>query len=137
MNELRDQLIRHEGLRLKVYKDSLGIETIGVGRNIQDVGLSKEEALYLLDNDIATANKALLAAFPWVTGLDSVRQDALTNMTFNMGIGRLRNFAMMMSAMQRGDFEEAAKQALDSKWAVQVGRRANELAEQIRTGAYQ
>ena len=133
---LKEQLVRHEGLRLKPYRDSVGLLTIGVGRNLDDVGISESEALVLLDHDIDRARADLARAFPWTQNLDPVRRDALTNMCFNIGIGRLRGFAKMLAALQAGNWVEAAEQALDSKWAVQVGSRSHELAKQFITGAY-
>ena len=133
---LTDQLIRHEGMMLKPYRDSLGILTIGVGRNLDDVGITREEALAMLDHDIELARADLVRVFPWTQDLDPVRLDALTNMCFNMGIGRLRGFARMLLALQEKNWTEAAIQALDSKWAVQVGSRSKELAQQFITGQY-
>lgn len=131
---LRDQIVRHEGLRLKPYKDSVGILTIGVGRNLEDVGISESEAMLMLEADIQRATAELVRAFPWVASLDDARRNAMINMSFNLGIGRLRGFAKMLDAMKAGDWEQAANHALDSKWATQVGRRSQELADQIRTG---
>lgn len=133
---LREQLIKHEGVRLKPYKDSLGILTIGCGRNLDDVGISYDEALVLLDHDIDNARAGLAKAFPWTNDLDPVRRDALTNMAFNMGIGRLRGFMKMLDALKIGDWQEASSNALESRWAVQVGNRARELAKQLLTGEY-
>ena len=133
---LVDQLIRHEGLMLKPYRDSMGILTIGVGRNLDDVGITRDEAIMMLNHDIDTARADLARVFPWTQNLDPVRLDALTNMVFNLGIGRLRGFARMLLALQAGDWNEAAQQALDSKWAVQVGNRSKELAQQFITGKY-
>ena len=133
---LTDQLIRHEGLMLKPYRDSMGILTIGVGRNLDDVGITRDEAIMMLNHDIDNARADLARVFPWTQNLDPVRLDALTNMCFNLGIGRLRGFARMLLALQAGDWTEAAQQALDSKWAVQVGNRSHELAQQFITGKY-
>lgn len=130
---LRDQLIRHEGLRLKPYRDSVGKLTIGVGRNLDDSGISEAEALHLLDNDIA-AVKATGMRHDWFRKLDPVRKDAILNMAFNMGWPRLLGFRQMIAALERMDYEEAAREALASKWADQVGNRAREVSEQLRTG---
>lgn len=133
---LKEQLVRHEALKLMPYRDSVGKLTIGVGRNLDDVGISKDEALVLLDHDIDRARADLARALPWTNDLDPVRRDALTNMVFNMGIGRVRLFDKMLAALKAGDWIEAAQQALDSKWAAQVGSRSHELARQFITGAY-
>lgn len=133
--ELEKLLIKHEGLELKPYKDSLGIETIGVGRNLQDRGISKEEALFLLRNDIDICIREMYQ-FDWFYNLNKARQDALIDMCFNLGISRLKGFKNMLQALSEGNFEEAAKHALDSKWAEQVKGRAVEVAEMIRSGTY-
>lgn len=132
---LKEQLIKHEGLRLKPYRDTVGKLTVGVGRNLDDVGISQEEALYLLDHDISKATAALLQALPWVKDLDEARRDVLINMTFNMGISTLLTFKNTLSLIQSKRYEEAAKNMLLSKWAMQVGSRAVELARIMEEGA--
>lgn len=134
---LIDQLIRDEGLRLKPYKDTVGKLTIGVGRNLSDVGISEAEAMVLLSNDVQEATKSLEQAFPWTVVLDDVRLAALLNMTFNMGVGGLSGFRQFMAAMQQGNWTEAKTQMLDSIWAEQVGSRAQRLAIQVETGIWQ
>lgn len=133
---LKDQLVRHEGLRAFPYRDAVEKLTIGVGRNLDDVGISRDEALYLLDNDISKARQNVLNAFPWASDIDGVRQDVLVNMCFNMGLGRLRGFMKMLDALRINDWQRAAREMLDSHWAQQVGDRAKELAQQMITGAY-
>lgn len=133
---LEDQLLRDEGLRLKPYKDSVGKTTIGIGRNLDDVGISHGEALMLLANDIESASAALRTQLPWTINLDEVRRAALVNAAFNMGIGGLLAFRHALASLQSGDYETAANQMLESLWAKQVGPRAVRIAEQIRTGQW-
>lgn len=133
---LLDQLLRHEGYRQHPYKDSVGILTIGIGRNLEDVGISEDEAKYLLRNDVREARDMCRSSFPWFSDLDKVRQDAIVNMCFNLGITRLKGFKNMLSAMEAKDYNEAAHEALDSKWAFQVGKRAQDIAHMIREGLY-
>lgn len=137
MNELADMITRHEGVRLKPYRDTVGKLTIGVGRNLDDVGITGYEAAYLLENDIAKARSELRRAFHWFSNLTCQRQDALTDMCFNVGLPRLQGFKKMVAAMEKQDYETAAVEMLDSKWAEQVGARATELAEIIKSGQYQ
>ncbi|SDV49062.1 glycoside hydrolase family protein [Chitinasiproducens palmae] len=136
---LQAELKRDEGVRLKPYKDSLGKLSIGVGRNLDDVGLSSDEVAFLLTNDIARTETALDRHLPWWRTLDAVRQRVVVNMAFNMGAdapGRgLLSFANTIAAIQRGDYSAAAMGMLDSKWASQVGSRAERLANLMRTGA--
>jgi lysozyme len=144
---LIDMLIRHEGLRLKVYDDANGSPlipgytlkghaTIGVGRNVEHVGITKEEALDLLMNDIRRCEKEAVAAFPWYIDLDSTRKDVIISMVFNLGLTRLMGFRKMIKAMEDKNYEEAADQMLDSVWAEQVGKRAEELSRMMRLGKY-
>ena len=131
---LVDQLIRHEGMELKVYKDSLGIETIGIGRNLVDRGVTEEEARYLCNNDIEIVEHELLRNFPFVADLDDVRLRVILDMAFNLGISRLRNFKKMWEALEGADYETAAIEMMDSKWARQVKTRAYTLARMMETG---
>lgn len=141
ISSLIEQLVRDEGLRLKPYPDSAGKITIGVGRNLDDVGISREEALSLLANDVQNARNQVEQHLPWSGGLDDVRHDALVNMAFNMGIGRLLGFSKFLTALQAaiqsGGYKVASAQMLDSAWARQVGDRAQRLALQIESGFWQ
>lgn len=134
LQEMKAQLVRHEGLRLKVYNDSIGIPTIGVGRNLQDVGISENEAMMLLDNDLINVFEDLDRSCPWWRQMSTYRQMALADMAFNMGINRLLGFKKTLAAMQEGRYEDAAVEMLDSKWAKQVGKRAGTLAEMMKEG---
>ena len=134
-NRFIKQMRFHEGVRNKVYKDHLGIETIGVGRNLVDRGLSDEEVDYLLTNDITIVENELDNGLSWWRDLDEVRQRAFADLAFNMGLPRLHGFFKMLDALQRRDYHAAADELLDSKYAKQVGERSNRVAEMIRTGA--
>ena len=134
MEKMIDELVDHEGLELYPYEDSLGITTIGVGRNLEERGISEDEAFYLLGNDIEIIWDELIEKHPIVEDLDDQRQMIMLNMAFNMGVPRLGKFKKMWAAIESGDMEEASKQALDSRWANQVGRRADELAERLISG---
>ena len=137
MNKLQRLLIKHEALRLKPYEDVLTEDiTIGVGRNLDSLGITEEEALYLLNNDIERCDKELLYNFKWYPDLCRVRQDAMINLCFNLGITRLKTFKKALAAMKEGDYNLAADEFLDSKWADQVGYRALEVSDMIRTGRY-
>jgi len=150
-----EELIKHEGLKLQVYKDTLGIDTIGIGRNLEDRGISKEEldvldiptidhiyeygiteadAVYLATNDVQIVEEELLQAHPCVDRLDSVRQLILMDMAFNMGVPRLCKFKKMWNAIHEEDYPTAAKEMLDSRWANQVKSRATKLAHAMHTG---
>ena len=135
MEDLASMLIRHEGLKLKMYKDSLGIATIGVGHNLQDKPITREAALFILNDDIRDVNHDLSSNFPWVAQLDGNRQIVLANMCFNLGLERFKAFKNTLRMVESGDYTGASKNMLDSKWASQVGKRATELAEIMKKGA--
>ena len=138
MNKLIKQLRRHEGVRTHAYLCSENKITVGVGRNLDEnggIGLSNDEIDYLLKNDIERCRYEL-DALSWFSDLDSVRQDALVNLCFNLGMTRLLGFRKAMAAMAIGDYSTAADEFMDSKWATQVGSRADEVTEMIRTGRY-
>lgn len=131
---LVSQLIVDEGLKLKPYTDSVGKLTIGVGRNLNDTGISESEARQLLANDIERTAKSLDTAFPFWRTLSENRQEVIANMAFNMGTARLLDFKNMIHALQASDYLGAAREMLNSEWARQVKGRATRLAETMRNG---
>lgn len=133
MNKLRAMLIEHEGLRLKPYRDSVGKITIGVGRNLDNVGISVAEAMLLLSNDIDHATQEA-SEYSWFKSLSTNRQDVVICMIFNLGRDGFDKFQKMIKAMINGSFDKAADEMLDSKWAEQVGKRAYDLAQMMRNG---
>jgi lysozyme len=133
-DRLRRQLRLHEGLRLDPYRCTAGKLSIGIGRNLDDVGISMAEAFVMLDADIARAERDLDRRLPWWRELDEVRQRVLVDMCFNLGVGGLLTFKNTLAAIHEGDFARAARGMLASRWASQVGRRADRLAEMMRSG---
>ena len=156
MTELLDQLVLHEGLELLPYKDTLNIDTIGIGRNLEHRGLSeeelahigkdisdicewgitKEQAYYLAENDIKIVEEEVCKAHPCVIELDEIRQRVIIDMAFNMGVPRLNKFVKMWKAIDEENFAEAKIQMLDSRWANQVGNRAVRLSNAMETGEW-
>ena len=131
---LKGMLIKHEGLRLFPYLCPAGKLTVGVGRNLTDTGISIDEAMDLLENDISRVTRELEDNFPWFMVLNKARREALVDMCFNLGLSRFRKFSKMIEALQRDDFAIAAKEMLSSRWAQQVGKRAAELARIMLEG---
>jgi lysozyme len=152
---LIQKLIYHEGLVLQVYQDTLGIDTIGIGRNLEDRGITDEEledmgianidhvyefgiteadAILLAENDVEIVEDELLRAHPCVDRLDAVRQLILIDMAFNMGVPRLKKFKKMWAAIHDEDFTTASKEMLDSRWANQVKSRSTKLAHAMYSG---
>jgi len=136
LQRLKAVLIRHEGLKLKPYKDTVGKLTIGVGRNLDDRGITEDEALYMLDNDIRILEEELDRVLPWWRELDDVRQEVLLNMAFNLGVPKLLRFENFLRALREGNYAQASEEMLNSLWRQQVGRRAKELAIAMRNGDY-
>lgn len=131
--KLRTQLIKHEGLKLKPYTDTVGKLTIGVGHNLTDNGLTMMQCMFILDDDVKDTIEFLSHNCPWWGGLDEVRQRAILDLAFNLKT-RLLGFKKMIAAIQAKDWGAAAKELLDSDFAKQTGIRASNLAAQILTG---
>ena len=136
MSNLIAQLKRHESLELKPYKCTSGKLTIGVGRNLEDIGITEQEAELLLLNDIGRVKQELVND-QWYMNLDPVRKAVIENMSFNLGYPTLKKFQNMIAHISEGNFELASKEMLNSRWSKQVGQRSIELAEQMRTGQWQ
>jgi len=135
-----DQIKQDEGLVLEAYQDHLGYWTIGYGRLIdkrKGGGISEEEALYLLKNDVNARLPVLANAIPFFNKLDDARKAVLLNMSFQLGISGLLKFKSTLAFIEAGDYENAAANMLKSLWAKQTPNRANRLAEQMRTGKWQ
>lgn len=154
--DLIKQLAHHEGVVLKVYKDSLGIDTIGIGRNLAHRGIevielthmqktmsevftngiTREDAYFLANRDIEIVEGELLHTRAVVKDLDAVRQRVLVDMGFNMGIPRLNRFFRMWGAINEQEYKSAAEEMQDSLWAGQVKSRANTLSYAMEHGEF-
>ena len=137
MDRLTEQIIKHEGLRLRMYKDNATPPrwTIGYGHNIEDNGISKKAADLILADDLAAARHDC-TRLSWFEDLDENRQLVIINMVFNMGLPTFKQFKRTIHFLDMGMFPEASEEMLDSKWADQVGTRADELSEIMRTGEW-
>jgi lysozyme len=139
MSKLTEMLRRHEGVETHAYKCTSGKITVGVGRNIDPdggLGLSDDEIDVLLENDIDRSIKELGAAFNWFSDLNEARRDAMIDLAFNMGLTRLNGFKKALAAMAEANYDTAAAEFMDSKWASQVKDRAIEICAMIKTGNY-
>ncbi|TDO97442.1 glycoside hydrolase family protein [Marinomonas balearica] len=125
----------HEGLALKPYLCPEGKLTIGYGRNIEDNGVSAKEAAILLSSDIESTLEQLgcLACF---RSLNLARKVVLVDMCFNLGYPRFTLFKRMIAALNQQNYELAALEMMDSKWAQQVGKRAQRLSKIMKTGQF-
>lgn len=137
----RSSIIEHEDLRMLVYDDAtgkpvvpgytmIGHPTIGYGRALDIDGISKQEAGYLLDNNLA-ARFDWLERLPWFTPLDDVRQAVIADLSYNVGLVGLLNFTKMIAAIRRQDYVTAGREIIDSKLSP---RRARDLARVMTTG---
>ena len=133
IHTLEDQLILHEGLKLRMYQCPAEYWTIGVGRNLETKGLSRDEALYLLRNDIREITEQL-ERLGWYRALDPIRQKVIIDMAFNLGLSGLLSFKHMIQALNCYDYNTAADEMVDSLWYRQVGKRAERLVKMMRTG---
>ena len=136
---LIDSIKRHEGFSSTVYRCTSGVLTIGWGRALEEpgTGITEEEAEMLLENDLKRFEEFTKDVLrdTWHV-LDQVRREAMIEMCFNMGPGNLAKFRLMLACLAQEDFEGAADQAIASRWADQVGKRADRIAERIRSGEY-
>ena len=132
IGKLKAQLIRHEGFRNTAYLCTAGKLTLGYGRNIDDKGISKKEAMYLLNEDIKSCHTGLISIFKdqFEAFPDDIQQ-VLTNMRFQLGQKGFRSFKKMIFAFQYNDFPEAVKQMKDSAWYSQTPNRAKELIKMV------
>lgn len=125
--------VRNEQGRHVAYVCPAGKLTIGIGRNIEQLGLSDEEAEYLFQNDLMRSEKELVTKFPWTTTLSPVRREVLVAMVFQLGLSRFSGFVNMLRYAELGSFDSAADEMLDSKWARQVPARARYLSVVFRS----
>ena len=138
---LTAELRRDEGVRYSPYKDTKGIDTVGVGHNLRarpipdaTYPLTDAQVNQMLADDLAEVFAGLDARLPWWDGLTVARQRVLANMAFNLGVDGLLAFKNTLQAIQRGHYELAKVNMLKSRWAAQVGARAKRLADMIVSG---
>jgi lysozyme len=128
-------LTLHEGYKEKLYIDTVGVPTVGIGFNL-DHPVPKPVIDLWFELLIAQHEKELVTALPWLNQLDEVRYAVLLNMAYNLGVPGLLKFKQTLTAVKRGDYDQAASLMLQSKWAMQVGKRAVTLSNMMRLGKY-
>ena len=131
-----DMLKLHEGCELNPYTCTSNRLSIGYGRNIEDRGITLAEANYLLKNDIVYFGKQLWETYAWYRDLDEIRQAVCIDMAFNLGMGGFSQFKKMHAAMAIADYDKAANEMLNSRWANQVGFRSTRLAATMTSGVW-
>lgn len=132
--KLAAQLEVDEGKRKRIYVDTVGKVSGGIGRNLTDRGFRDDEIALMLKNDVDEVEAQLDKQLPWWRQMNDARQNVLANMCFNMGIETLKTFVNTLEFMRAGRYDAAAGCMLNSKWANQVGARAVRLAQVMRTG---
>ena len=131
---LRVNLIGHEDKKPKLYLDSVGKWTIGVGHNLTDNGLSDAAIEFILAEDMQIAEDSAKRLYPHFVDLDETRQAALVELAFNLGETKLRGFEHTNAAINSGDWEAAALHLEASHWYGQVGRRGKDVVKMVRGG---
>ena len=126
-------------MELRLYKCPAGKWSIGAGRNLQDRGITEDEARYLLNNDIRISIDELTNTFRWFTRLDETRQAAMVELHFNLGLSTLRTFRKTLGLMEAAAagsvaWHDVGRELLNSKWADQVGRRSQVIADMLIIG---
>ena len=134
---IKARIATEEGFRQFPYEDTTGNLTIGFGRNLDTKGISHDEALKLLENDMLEAEREVWKSCPWYNALSEVRKIVILDMVFNLGIEKFSEFRGMIAAIQEGNFAEAAEHMRHSLWETQVGKRADRLADMMETNELQ
>lgn len=130
--ELSNHIKEYEGFSRLVYECTSGYATIGYGRNVEQMGISKEEADVMLNNDIAQCLKELRGIMNRFDELPDKAQLVLVDMCYNLGLSKLLNFENMLDAIDAGNWDKASQELLDSKYAKQVKRRATRNYELLQ-----
>tara|TARA_R110002110_G_scaffold240548_1_gene456777 strand:- start:528 stop:941 length:414 start_codon:yes stop_codon:yes gene_type:complete len=133
LSRIIDRLKFEEGYRAHAYHDHLGVLTIGYGRNIDQsgLGISKKEARILLENDVRRTEIEVEVTLPWSADLQTAQRETLIELAFQMGMPRLLGFKKMLAALEAGDYETAAAELMDSRYATQTPGRAKRYADKI------
>ena len=134
-NKLMERLKENEGYRASVYQDSKSIPTIGYGRNLLK-GISRDEAVMMLYNDLIEAKAELDRVFPQSRMMDEDTYGVLIEMIFNMGTAAFLTFKKTLDFLKLGQFKDASREMLNSQWAKDVGDRAVRLSQIVEKGYY-
>lgn len=139
MSELDEELVRstafNEGFRANAYQDTEGVWTIGYGTNVQELKITEALARVWLEQRLEEAQEEARRN-GYLDGLNRARRNVVIEMIYNLGLSRFQTFTRFRAALRARNYTMAAAEMLDSKWAGQVGRRAERLADLMRTGWY-
>ena len=144
LDRLQKQLETEEGKRNQAYKDSKGIWTIGIGHNVETRPISDLAVKVIFEDDVNTVVQLLDKYLSWWRNLDVVRQNALINLGFNLGVGpseedkdgKLLTFKNTLKDFESGDYTAAANGLRNSLWFKQVGKRGVRVSKMVETGEW-
>ena len=128
---LTELIAKHEGKKLEMYMDTVGVPTIGYGHNLQ-TPISEKAAMQILEDDVKVAVAELDENMMWWRDLPEKAQIVLASMVFNLGFPRFSRFKKMIAALENRDYAEASAQMEDSKWFYQVKSRGVELCNMMK-----
>ena len=129
---LIDSIKQHEGYRSKVYKDSLGIDTIGYGFAIKDLELDQDICDLILERKVKDLKDRIKKKFSWYKYMPPTIKEIIIEMCYQLGLYGFSCFKKTISYLQNKEWEKASVEMLDSRWAVQTPRRARELSEIVK-----
>lgn len=132
VEKIIESLKKHEGFRDKVYQDSLGVATIGYGFAIKDLELDEHISGLILDQKVRALVYEMAEQFDWFPWLPDPAQNVIIEMCYQLGVAGVGKFINMIAALGKEKWETAADEMLDSRWAIQTPKRANEMAMIIR-----
>ena len=130
---IKKRLLDFEGMVLKPYHCKQNYLTIGVGRNLESNGITEEEALYLLENDLNQTIAKLDKQWEIWRTFPAKAQQVCIDLVFNMGINTFMSFRKTRAFMELGEWEKAGEELLNSKYKDQVGRRAIFNSEELKS----
>ena len=142
IDKLREQLKIDEGVKYEVYRDHLGYPTFGIGHLVVEgdeehgkpVGtpVSEDRVNAVFESDVQKFVSESKKVFPNLDDLPEEAQQVIVNMCFNMGAPRLSKFKKFIAAVNDGNWSTAAVEMMDSRWATQVGKRAERLRDRVQ-----
>jgi lysozyme len=131
--ELIEDLKRHEGFRSRVYTDTLGVPTIGIGFAIKDLELDEEICNQILEKKISKLLPQIFSSFPHLKNQPNIAKIVVINMCYQMGVRGVSKFKKFHKALENNDYITASAEMLDSRWSRQTPNRAKELSEKIKS----
>ncbi len=130
--KLIDSIKIHEGYVSRVYKDSLGIDTIGYGFAIKDLNLEEDICQIILQRKLESLEKRINKRFEWYKDMPQPIKDVVAEMCYQMGVTGVSKFKKTINFLKNKQWRRASVEMLDSRWANQTPGRANELSERVK-----